>query len=130
MAARGTLAYSDIGLTGSLGSPSQATQTDTSASGSLSYVTGRFLTDALTLDLKAFYRYEELVYIDPAFPGDHHTHSASLDVTQKLAVSEVVSAVYGGTVWFDYADSTNFATSHQRLNLTDSFRFLYPRCRG
>jgi len=121
MSARGTFSYSDIGAPGSLGFPSQATQTDTSASGSLSYRTERFFTDALTFDLKAFYRYEELVYNDPAFPGDHHAHSASLDLTQKLAVSDVVSAVYGGSVWFDDAQSTNFALAHQRLNIAGFF---------
>jgi len=120
MSARGTVARSDIGVPGTALYPSsQADQTDTSASGSISYQTNQFFTDALTLDLKSFYRYEELTYNDPAFPPEsiHHTHSASVDLTQKLAFSEEVSAVYGGSAWFDYADSTNFASAHQRLNL-------------
>lgn len=119
MAARGTVAHSDIGAPGTVLYPSQADQSDTSASGSISYQTSRFFTDALTLDLKGFYRYEELTYNDPAFPPQsiHRTHSASVDVTQKLAISDAASAVYGGSVWFDYADSTNFANPHQRLNL-------------
>jgi outer membrane receptor for ferrienterochelin and colicins len=120
MSARGTAAHSDVGVPGTALYPSsQADQTDTSASGSISWQTDRFFTDALTFDLKTFYRYEELTYNDPAFPPEsiHHTHSASVDLTQKLSFSEEVSAVYGGSMWFDYADSTNFASAHQRLNL-------------
>lgn len=120
VSARGTFAYSDVGVPGTeLYPTSQADQTDTSASGSVSYKTDRFFNDALTLDLKTFYRYEELTYNDPDSGSPesiHHTHSASVDLTQKLALSDEVSAVYGGSVWFDYADSTNFADPHERLN--------------
>ena len=122
VSARGSFSSSGIGAPGSdLYPDSQAMQSDTWASGSLSYSTNHFFSDLLSLDAKGFYRYEELTFTyDPSYnlpESIHRTHSASLDVTQKLAVSETVSAVYGGSVWYDYADSTNFASPHDRVNV-------------
>ncbi|HTZ52256.1 MAG TPA: TonB-dependent receptor [Spirochaetia bacterium] len=118
--AKALLETSDVGAPGSLTMLSNsARQTDTAASGTVAWSTDRFLTDALTLDLKAFYRHDTLTYNDPAFPPEsvHHTSTAVLDVTQKLTLVDAVSAIYGGNASFDLADSTNYASSHQRLNL-------------
>jgi vitamin B12 transporter len=119
LTAKGVFAYSDIGAPGSLKFvSSKASQQDTSASASLSFSTDRFLTDALTLDVKGFYRYEELAYSDPNYPPAslHRTHSASLDVTQKIAFSDLAAAVYGASAWYDLADSSNFSAQRDRLN--------------
>jgi vitamin B12 transporter len=116
----------------SLGAPSSATYVDTSArqgntavSGLLSWKTGRFFTDALTLDLKAFYRYDRLSFDDPNPPPPfgvpssslHTTHTGSLDLTQKLTFSDSLSAIYGASADFDYVDSTNLSGPRDRLNL-------------
>jgi outer membrane cobalamin receptor len=120
LALRGTLETSETGVPGSLTFVSTtARQTDTAATGSLRWKTDRFLTDALTLDLKAFYRHDTLTYNDPVYPPEsiHRTQTASLDATQKLTLSELVSAIYGGDCSYDYADSTNFLGPKDRLNL-------------
>ena len=117
MSVRGTVGYSDVGAPGTVRYPSDDTQQDTTASVALSWTADRFLSDALTLDVKSFYRYEELSFQDPYYPGDHHAHSASLDVTQRYTVSDALSAVYGGSAWYDYAQSSNFSRTHERLNL-------------
>jgi vitamin B12 transporter len=120
LGARGIVSSYDIGIPGSLTYvSSQAKQRDTSASVSLYWNTDRLSSDALTLDLKGFYRYEELTYSNPLFPPDslHRTHSASADLTQKLTVSPLFAAVYGGSVSYDLAESTNLAQTKDRLNL-------------
>ena len=120
ISAKGVFEASDIGSPGSLTLVSTtARQSDTAASGSLSWKTERFLVDALTFDLKAFYRDDRLSYNDPTYPPEsiHHTRSASLDLTQKLTVSDLVAAVYGGSASYDSVDSTNYSSAQQRLNL-------------
>jgi vitamin B12 transporter len=117
---KGVLELSETGVPGSLTVVSTtARQTNSSASGSLSWKTERFFTDALTFDLKAFYRYNTLTYNDPVWPPEsvHRTQTASLDMTQKLTFSDLVSAIYGGNGSYDYADSTNYANPKGRLNL-------------
>ena len=96
-----------------------ARQTNAAASGSLAWKTERFFTDALTLDLKGFYRYDELGYDDPTNPPAslHRTHTASVDVTQKFIIANPVSAIYGGSASFDHVDSTNYASPKERLNV-------------
>ena len=100
-----------------------AQQTDSAVSGSLSWKTSRFFTDALTLDMKAFYRYDQLGFDDPSppFPPPvsslHRTQSTNLDLTQKLTLSDAVSAIYGGSADYDYVDSTNLSGPRDRLNL-------------
>ena len=96
-----------------------ARQTDSSVSGTAAWKTDRFLTDDLTMDLKGFYRYDELGYNDPSNPPAslHRTQSASLDATQKLSFSERAAVIYGGSASYDSADSTNFSTLRDRLNL-------------
>jgi outer membrane cobalamin receptor len=120
LAAKASVALSNTDAPGSVKYVSTtAKQKDTNASVSLSWKTDRFLADALNLDLKAFYRYDELGYADPAYPPDslHTTHSASLDLTQKLTYSEQFFAVYGGSIWYDWAKSTSFSAVKDRLNV-------------
>jgi vitamin B12 transporter len=118
LALRGTLKAADTGAPGSLTVVSAtARQTDTAATGSLAWKTDRFLVDALTLDLKAFYRYYALNYVDPSYPSVHHTHTASLDATQKFTLSEQVAAVYGVNGAYEYVDSSNFSGPRDRLTL-------------
>ncbi len=124
LSARGIVSYYDTGVPGFLNSASSnATQHDTSASSSLSWSTDRLFSDSLTLDLKGFYRYEELAYSYPLWPPAslHRTHSASADITQKLTISPMLAAVYGGSVSYDLADSTNLAQPKDRLNLAGFF---------
>ncbi len=120
LSARGTFALSNAGEPGSLQLASDAArQEDALATGELSWKTDRFFTDALTLDLKAGYRDDDLVF-DYHIPGvsasEAHTQEASLDLTQKLTVSDLLSAVYGGNVTYDYVDSTDFTSTRDRLN--------------
>jgi vitamin B12 transporter len=120
LAAKGAVELSDVGSPGSLTLISTtARQGDTAASGSLSWKADRFLVDALTLDVKGFYRYDRLTFNDPTYPPEsvHTTHTASFDLTQKLTVSDLLAPVYGGSASFDSVDSTNFASPHQRLNV-------------
>ncbi len=117
---KGTVELSDTGSPGSLTVISTtARQGDTAASGSLSWKTDRFLVDALTSDLKAFYRYDQLTYNDPTYPPKsvHTTHSALLDLTQKLTLSDALAVVYGGSGAFDAVESTNYSAPQRRLNL-------------
>jgi vitamin B12 transporter len=120
LSAKGIFQASDTGVPGSLTTISQTARQDAaSASAAAAWKTGRFLADALTLDLKGFYRYSQLGYNDPAYPPAslHQTHTASFDATQKLTLSDWISAVYGGNVSYDYAQSTNFAAPHDRLDV-------------
>jgi outer membrane receptor protein involved in Fe transport len=77
------------------------------------------MSDALTLDLKTLYRYDRLSYTDPAISVDslHQTHTVALDATQRFTLSDSITPVYGGSAYFDYADSTNFSGIKDRLNL-------------
>ena len=118
--ARGAFDHSLIGVPGSLSAPSsQATQEDTTAAGSFGYNTSSFFSDSLTFDLKGSYQYAQETYDDPLFPPSsvHTTNSASLDLTQKLTVSEALSAVYGGSGSYEVAGSTNLVGRNDRLSL-------------
>jgi outer membrane cobalamin receptor len=120
--AKALLVTSDIGAPGQISSPwvsTTARQKDTTATATLSWKSERFISDALTLDLKTLYRYDQLSYTDPAISVDslHRTHTVAVDVTQKLTISDRASPVYGGSAYFDYADSTNFSGIKDRLNL-------------
>ena len=120
LSAKGIFETADTGVPGSLTVVSDtARQTDTSASGSLSWKTDRFFTDALTLDFKGSYRYDELGYNDPDYPPAslHRTQSAVGDVTQKLTFSDAVAAIYGGNISYDSVESTNYAGPKDRLNV-------------
>jgi outer membrane cobalamin receptor len=120
LSAKAIFETADTGAPGTLLYPSEsARQTHASASGAAAWKTDRFLTDALTLDLKGFYRYDELGYTDPSFStvSLHKTQTASLDATQKLDFSEQVAAIYGGSASYDSVDSTNYSAPHSRLNL-------------
>ncbi len=125
LSAKGTFDHSLIGVPGStqltpyVGATSQASQEDTSVTGSFGYAASRFLSDALSLDLKGSYRYAQETYDDPLFPPTsvHTTNAASLDATQKLALTEAVSAVYGASASFERVDSTNLNGTNSRLSL-------------
>jgi outer membrane cobalamin receptor len=69
--------------------------------------------------MKAFYRDDRLSYDDPAYPPEstHHTRTASLDVTQKLTLTDLAALVYGTSVSWESVDSTNFSLPHERLNV-------------
>jgi vitamin B12 transporter len=119
-AVKGTFEISDTASPGSLTLISAtARQGDTAASGSLSWKTNRFLVDALTFDLKAFYRHDQLTYNDPTYPPKsvHTTNSALLDLTQKLTLTDALAVVYGGSGAFDSVESTNYSAPQQRLNV-------------
>lgn len=120
LSAKGIFETADTGAPGTVLYPSEnARQTDASASGAVAWKADRFLTDALTLDLKGFYRYDELGYTDPSYAtvSLHKTQTASLDATQKFDFSEQVAAIYGGSASYDSVDSTNYSAPHDRLNL-------------
>jgi outer membrane cobalamin receptor len=120
LSAKGIFQTSDTGAPGTLLYPNDtARQTDSSASATLAWKTDRFLADGLTMDLKGFYRYDELGYNDPSNPPAslHTTQTASIDATQKLSLSEQAAIVYGGSASYDAVDSTNYSTLHDRLNL-------------
>ncbi len=119
LAAKGTLVLSDAGTPGSLTTVSAtARQAETLATGSAAWKTDRFLTDMLTLDLKTFYRYDEIDYNDPSYPPESvaRMQTAGIDLTQRLTLTDALSAVYGGSAYYDYVDSTNYAIPHDRLN--------------
>lgn len=118
--AKTILETSNTGTPGSLTFISQAgRQYDTSAAGTLGWKADRFLRDDLSLDVKASYKYDDLRFNDPAYPPEsvHQTQTASLDVTQRFAPFDAVSFVYGGSAYFDYVDSNNYASAKDRLNL-------------
>ncbi len=120
LSAKGIFQTSDTGAPGTLLYPNDtARQTDSSASATLAWKADRFLADAFTMDLKGFYRYDELGYNDPNnLPASlHKTQTASLDATQKFSFSEQAAAVYGGSASYDSVDSTNYSRLHDRLNL-------------
>jgi vitamin B12 transporter len=120
LSAKGIFQTSDTGAPGTVLYPNDtARQTDSSASAALAWKSERFLADGLTMDLKGFYRYDELGYNDPSFPPAslHKTQTASIDATQKLSFSERAAVVYGGSASYDSVDSTNYSTLRNRLNL-------------
>ncbi len=118
--AKGSFDHSLIGVPGSVSIvSSQATQEDTSATGSFGFITNHFFTDLLSFDLKGSYRYAKETYDNPLYPpaSDHTTNAATLDLTQKLSLSDAISAVYGGNGSYETADSTNLASRKDRLTL-------------
>jgi vitamin B12 transporter len=112
--AKGTLLFADSGQPGSLTVVSDTTrQTETQVTESFSWKNKGFFMDALAVDLKGFYRYDEL-----AFGASlHRSQTASLDFTQKLGLSDFFSVLEGGSVYYDYVDSTNYASARQRFNI-------------
>jgi outer membrane cobalamin receptor len=121
LSTRGTFDHSLIGVpgaAGAYGATPQETQEDTSATGSLSFATSHFLSDALSLDLKSSYRYFSEALQEPAVFSSLHTGNAgTVDATQKLAISDSVSAVYGGSGSFEQIDSTNLSGTNRRLTV-------------
>jgi len=117
LAAKGTFLMANAGLPGSLTYVTDSTrQPETQATGTLSWKTDRFFTDLLSLDIKGFYRYDSLGYEDPYSPATYTSQTASLDLTQRFTLNDFISAVYGGSAYYDNVESTNYATVHDRLN--------------
>ena len=122
---KGAFTHALVGVPGStamtpfVGATSQATQEDTTAMGSFSLTTSRFLADALSLDLKGAFRYAQETYDNPLFPPQsvHTTNAANVDLTQKLTVSDALSTVYGASVSYEQVDSTNLSTTNNRFSL-------------
>lgn len=117
---KGSFDHSLIGVPGSLSYvTSQASQEDTTAIGSFAYRADSFVSDRLTLDLKGSYHYAQEIYNDPLAPPEsiHATNSASLDLTQRLALSDEISAVYGGNSSYEVVDSTNLYGTNDRITL-------------
>ncbi len=124
LSTRGSLDHSVIGVPGSLSSPtSQSGQEDTAATGSFGFTTDQFIAESLSLDVKGSYRFWQETLKDPqaAAPAPtqslHTMNSGNLDLTQKLTVSEALSAVYGGSGSFERVDSTNIVGGRDRLSL-------------
>lgn len=117
---KGTFDHSLIGVPGSLTyATSQASQEDTSVAGSFAFTTPRFLSDALSLDLKGSYRWTQETLADPQNPptSSHVSNAAALELTQKAAVLDFLSAVYGGSAAYEAVDSTNLTGFRDRLSL-------------
>ncbi|HVO37551.1 MAG TPA: TonB-dependent receptor [Spirochaetia bacterium] len=117
---KGTFDHSFIGVPGSLTyATSQASQEDTSVAGSVALTTPRFLSDALSLDVKGSYRWTQEILADPQNPptSSHISNAAALELTQKAAVSDFLSAVYGGSAAYEAVDSTNLTGFKDRLSL-------------
>ncbi len=119
LAVKGMFRWADTGAPGSLSMVSaSAGQTDMAASGLVSWKTGRFLADGLTLDAKAMYRYDALSYSDPEYGTEsaHRTHSAGLDAVQSWTATDGVSLVYGAAAGYDNVESSNYGAARDRLN--------------
>lgn len=117
---RGSFDHSLIGVPGSVTFvSSQASQEDTSAMGSFAYGTDSLFTSPLSLDLKGSYRWARETYDNPLYPPEsqHTTNAANLDLTQRLSVSDAVSAVYGGNASYEVVDSTNIVGRNDRITL-------------
>ena len=102
-----SLNYQDVGAPGSTSFVSTTTrQQDLSALAQVFFTTNSFLTDLLSLDAKAFYKFSSLKYENPADPADHDLHAFGFDASQELLVLDFLSVVYGGNLLVDLADSS------------------------
>jgi outer membrane cobalamin receptor len=122
--AKGTFDHSLIGVPGSLGyATSQAAQEDTSVAGSAAFITPRFFSDALSLDVKGSYRWTQETLADPQNPptSSHVSNAAAVELTQKAALADFLSAVYGGSAAYEAVDSTNLTGFKDRLGLAGFF---------
>lgn len=107
LGANASLNYQDVGAPGSLAYVSTSTrQQDLNAVAQVFFKTDTFLSDLLSLDAKAFYKFSRLNYEDPADPGNHNLHSFGFDATQELLLLDFLSLVYGGNLLIDLADSS------------------------
>lgn len=121
------LGYSKKGVPGVIDPHSflstDATQKNTNASIYARYNANRFISDLLTLDAKAFYRFSSLGYKNPLdhkhtwelYPEDslHKTHSAGIDISQELLAFENIAPIYGGNLYLDLVDSTDIGTKER-----------------
>lgn len=121
LSTRGSFLYSNSQVPGPLSGfalTTHAEQENTSASGTVNFDTPRFLSDALSLKIGGFYRFDRLGYQDPSQtpPADstHTTHTAGVTLTQKLTISDSAALIYGIDTEYDFVDSTDIG----RLNRT------------
>ena len=117
LGANASIANQDVGVPGSIYTgafnsiSSDARQRSLTAMGQVFFDTDRFLTDLLSLDVKAFYKLSKMTFDDPpADPGIHTLHSFGLDITQELIALEMLSVIYGGNLLVDLVDSTQLNT--------------------
>ena len=86
-----------------------AEQTDLQLAGTFGYRTDRFLSDALTMDLKASYDYYRTDYYDPKnlIDSRHHHHEARVDAFQELLSFDSFILNYGMNLGYERIISTD-----------------------
>jgi outer membrane receptor for ferrienterochelin and colicins len=86
-----------------------AEQADLQLAGTFGYRTDRFLSDALTMDLKASYDYYRTDYYDPKnlIDSRHHHHAARVDAFQELLCFDSFILNYGVNLGYERIDSTD-----------------------
>ncbi len=112
IAAEGAVDYSNVGVPGSEEDPSpSANQQNTRLSGTLGYTTGHFLSDLLTTSLTAYAEYTEVAYVyDPTQPStasDDKLWTYGADLQEEASVSDALTLVYGLSLEYDSALSTD-----------------------
>ncbi len=121
---RGQASYQEIGAPGLSNTyvdpdygalfSTDAGQQQTLLQAALSYVTPRFLSPALTLDWKLFYKYSRLDYQNPdplgalelAVDDSHKLHTLGIELLQELSALDFAQVVYGGNLQVEKALST------------------------
>jgi len=120
LSTRGTFLYSDAQVPGPLSGfalTTHAEQENTAASGTINFDTPHLLTNAMSLKISGYYRFDRLGYQDPSQtpPEDsaHTTHSAGVTLTQKLTISDAAALIYGADSEYDFVDSTDIGRLHR-----------------
>ncbi|MFW6181157.1 MAG: TonB-dependent receptor plug domain-containing protein, partial [Spirochaetota bacterium] len=109
--------YHRRGVPGSLDWPSpEAEQTDLQLGGVFGYRTDRFLSDVLTMDLKASYDYYRNRYRNPDTSEDstHRHQAARVDAFQELLYFDAFTLNYGVNLGYERIDSTDLEV-HDRV---------------
>jgi len=102
-----SLNYRDVGAPGGVMYLSTTTrQQNLNAFTQVFFETDSFLSDLISLDVKAFYKYSRLNYEDPVDPGNHSLHAFGVDAIQELLVNDFLSVIYGGNLLIDRVDSS------------------------
>jgi outer membrane cobalamin receptor len=114
--ANASLNYQEAGAPRSLTFLSTTTrQKDLNALAQVFLKSDSFVSDLLSLDAKAFYKFSRVKYQDPIDPGDHKLHAFGLDATQELLILDFLSVVYGGNLLVDFVDS-NIIDNQNRVS--------------
>ncbi|OHD21944.1 MAG: hypothetical protein A2064_05080 [Spirochaetes bacterium GWB1_66_5] len=121
---RGQVSYQEIGAPGIISTnvdpdygalfSTDAGQQQTLFQAALSYSTPRFLSQALTLDSKLFYKYSRLSYQNPdplgalevAVDDSHQLHTLGLEASQAQSALDFLRLVYGGNFLVENVFST------------------------